>query len=151
MGTKSRLLDVNILIALTWPNHFHHDIVKNWFPSLPGNWATCPFTQTAFLRISSNPAIVDKAVSPHTALTVLNDLTGMSNHVFIPADIDLTEIEEIPSHLFFGHRQVTDFYLLLLAKETGCILSTLDQHLFRVAQETEFALSVELIEPVLGG
>jgi predicted nucleic acid-binding protein len=25
------LLDVNVLIALAWPNHVHHGIARNWF------------------------------------------------------------------------------------------------------------------------
>jgi predicted nucleic acid-binding protein len=25
------LLDVNVLIALAWPNHVHHDLAQTWF------------------------------------------------------------------------------------------------------------------------
>lgn len=26
-----RLLDVNVLVALAWPNHVHHEAVQAWF------------------------------------------------------------------------------------------------------------------------
>jgi hypothetical protein len=142
---KTYLLDVNVLISLTWPNHVHHDLVRMWFRKLDGPWATCPLTQTSFVRISSNPAIVGETVQPQQALNILKELTSMSNHSFLHRSIDLTEIKDIPHQLFFGHRQVTDFYLLLLAKETGCIFATLDHRLYRGAQSAGFASSIELI------
>jgi len=46
------LLDVNVLIALGWPNHKHHASAHRWFSSIAaGGWATCPLTQCAFVRI----------------------------------------------------------------------------------------------------
>lgn len=37
-----RLLDVNVLIALAWPNHVHHDAAGSWFARLRRTgWATC--------------------------------------------------------------------------------------------------------------
>ena len=40
------LLDVNVLIALGWPNNKHHDSARRWFASIAaGGWATCPLTQ----------------------------------------------------------------------------------------------------------
>ncbi|MGI9022281.1 MAG: type II toxin-antitoxin system VapC family toxin, partial [Acidimicrobiales bacterium] len=56
------LLDVNVLIALAWPNHVHHDRARSWF-SGPGSsgWATRPLPQHGFVRVSSHPML------PHAA------------------------------------------------------------------------------------
>ena len=49
------LLDVNVLIALMWPSHEGHKHVRPWFHRNAGDgWATCPFTEAAFVRIVSN-------------------------------------------------------------------------------------------------
>ena len=66
------LLDVNVLIALAWANHQHHDAAHHWFASQrSGPWATCPLTQVAFVRISANPRIVDATVPAAIATGVL--------------------------------------------------------------------------------
>jgi uncharacterized protein len=50
------LLDVNVLVALTWPTHIHHLAARSWFDATGGaGWATCPVTQLGFVRVSSNP------------------------------------------------------------------------------------------------
>ena len=37
------LLDVNVLIALAWPNHVHHVAARAWFEEhREEGWATCP-------------------------------------------------------------------------------------------------------------
>ena len=57
-----RLLDVNVLIALTWPNHVHHDAARSWFTEVRNTgWATCPLTEAGFVRISCNPSAVKQA------------------------------------------------------------------------------------------
>jgi len=48
------LLDTNALIALGWENHEHHAVVTRWLRRIKA-FATCPFTQGGFVRISSNP------------------------------------------------------------------------------------------------
>ena len=51
------LLDANLLIALAWPEHEAHNRAGSWFARHSrSGWATCPFTQAAFVRILSNPA-----------------------------------------------------------------------------------------------
>ncbi len=48
----TRLLDVNVLIALTWPHHVHHNAAKSWFAGVRGNgWTTCPLTEAGFVRV----------------------------------------------------------------------------------------------------
>ena len=45
------LLDVNVLLALAWPNHMHHADSKAWFDrEAPHGWATCALTQLSLNR-----------------------------------------------------------------------------------------------------
>jgi toxin-antitoxin system PIN domain toxin len=129
------LLDVNVLIALAWPSHTHHSIVRSWFREHARTaWATCPITQAAFIRISSNPAIIADAVRPEQALEKLKDLTGRSGHYFWPDDVSMAETSFSFPSLLIGHRQVTDAYLLALALENNGCLATLDRGLFEMAR-----------------
>jgi len=122
------LPDINVLIALAWPSHIHHRQARKWFEALgDAPWATCPFTQSGFIRISSNPSIIEDAVSPREALQVLRRLTGLGQHLFWPHDLDFTGAAELPISLVMGHRQVTDAYLLGLAIRHRGALVTLDR------------------------
>ena len=51
-----RLLDVNVLIALSLPNHVHHGLVSRWFDGV-ARWATCSITQSAYIRLLLNPKV----------------------------------------------------------------------------------------------
>lgn len=120
------LPDVNVLVALAWPNHIHHREARDWFAALGSHpWATCPFTQSGFIRVSSNPRIADHAASPREAVQVLRQLTRIGKHAFWPDDLDFTG-DEIPLGLLVGHRQVTDAYLLGLVIHHGGRLVTFD-------------------------
>ncbi len=124
---KIGLLDVNMLIALAWPSHVHHRQAQDWFVKhAPHGWATCPLTQCAFVRISSNPKIIPDAVTPREALALLEQTVRMSTHRFWPDDATILD-PHVPSALLVGHRQVTDAYLLGLAIRQGGRLVTLDR------------------------
>jgi len=123
---KVGLLDVNVLIALCWPTHVHHDVAHKWYRAHASQgWATCPLTQCAFVRISSNPKIIREAVSVGDAIDVLQAMTESANHVFWPDDLRVSD-RSFPAKLIVGHRQVTDAYLLGLAVKHGGRLVTLD-------------------------
>lgn len=112
---KTSLLDVNMLIALAWPSHVHHRQAHAWFSqNAARGWATCPLTQCAFVRISSNPKIIPEAVTPREALALLSQMTGMKTHTFWKDEIGILD-KHVPSGLLVGHRQITDAYLLGLA------------------------------------
>src|SRR5207249_268168 len=118
---------VNVLVALAWPSHVHHRRAADWFASPEAEpWATCPFTQSGFIRVSSNPSIVEPAVTPSEALALLRRLTGLQQHQFWADDLDLTR-DDLPFRFVMGHRQVTDAYLLGLAIARNGRLVTLDR------------------------
>ncbi|MBL8271012.1 TA system VapC family ribonuclease toxin [Steroidobacter sp.] len=131
---KAYLLDVNVLIALAWPNHTEHNRVQEWFANeRRRGWATCLVTQLAFIRVSSNPA-VPHHVSPSVAQRYLSEITALPDHSF------WDEPEHGYAHASFGstmprtstHQWVTDGYLATLALIHGGRLATLDKQLLRV-------------------
>lgn len=127
----THLLDVNLLVALAWPSHVHHEVARAWFDSARGSgWATCPLTVLGFVRISSNPRAVgaDDVVSPEEALALVSGVTTSDDaHVFWPDDLELSS--SWSPALVVGHRQVTDAYLARLAQAHGGRLATLDRRL----------------------
>jgi toxin-antitoxin system PIN domain toxin len=121
------LLDVNMLIALAWPNHVHHYEANAWFTvNQSKGWATCPLTQSAFIRVSSNPKIIPEAVTPREAIVLLKMIVSMKYHVFWPDDVSYSDVL-VPTELLVGHRQVTDAYLLGLSIHHKGKLVTLDR------------------------
>ena len=104
---KSYLLDTNVLLALAWPNHVHHRDAVEWFRARGSlGFATCPLTQTGFVRISSNPSFTAHAVTPGEAIALLARLTAMPGHAFWPDDLPLSDAFPDDSPLA-THRQVT--------------------------------------------
>ena len=77
------LLDVNVLVALAWPNHLRHHAVRWWFNQqrLAG-WATCPLTEAGFVRVSCNPSAVHHSVTPRDAIALLQRLRALETHCF---------------------------------------------------------------------
>lgn len=122
------LLDVNMLVALAWPSHVHHRQAHAWFAvNQSAGWATCPLTECAFVRVSSNPKIVPEAVTPAEALALLREMISLKHHVFWPDDIPFHRAP-VPTELLAGHRQVTDAYLLGLCIRHKGKLVTLDRN-----------------------
>ena len=122
------LFDVNLLIALMWPAHEDHDKAQEWFAhNAHQGWATCPFTQAAFVRIASNPAFSPDAVSPTEAAAVLASNLKHPHDQFWPDEITFTQAIQPFSDRLAGHQQVTDAYLLGLAMHRKGKLATMDQ------------------------
>ncbi|MCW5982523.1 MAG: hypothetical protein KIT09_30835 [Bryobacteraceae bacterium] len=87
------LLDVNVLLALAWPHHVHHRAAREWFAAHRSQgWATCPFTQAAFVRLSSQPAAVKVAVTVQDAMRTLETAVAAAEHVFWPNEHGIPEI-----------------------------------------------------------
>ena len=128
------LLDTNLLIALLWPSHERHTTAVEWFTRHRAQgWATCPLTQSGFIRIVSNPAFSRDAVRPSEAAHVLSANTAAPDHLFWPADGSFRDVCSFAGPRLVGHQQVTDAYLLGLALRHGGSLATLDE---RIAQLT---------------
>ena len=130
------LLDVNVLVALLWPAHEHHDAAHRWFRARrPARWATCPLTQLSFVRVVSNPAFSRESLSPAKAVALLAANLAHPGHRF------WTDSQEVPqalrprAQLLQGHQQFTDAYLLGLAKKRNGAVATFDRGLAGLAGE----------------
>jgi toxin-antitoxin system PIN domain toxin len=124
------LLDTNVLIALSWPNHVHHEIALKWFTKHQRHgWATCPMTQSGFVRVSSNRAVIPEARSPGESAALLREILALPHHHFWADDISLAASEFVEMSRVVGFRQVTDAHLLALALRHGGCLATLDRDL----------------------
>jgi toxin-antitoxin system PIN domain toxin len=123
------LLDVNVLLAIAWPNHqFHAAAIAAL--STRKRWATCALTQLGFIRISSNPAAVGVAKSPQEATGTLAAMVADSLHFYLdslPAPASEDWHDTFANLL--GHQQVTDAYLLRLAAVNNAVLVTFDRRL----------------------
>jgi toxin-antitoxin system PIN domain toxin len=142
------LLDVNVLIALAWPQHVHHAQAHTWFDRIGRlSWASCPLTQLGFTRISSNPKIIAQAVSPQQALQALERMVALPGHAFWSDDVSPVGQSAFQSLPVVGHRQVTDAYLLALCLHHNGRLATLDRSLPELcgSAAAERASLVELI------
>jgi uncharacterized protein len=123
-----RLLDVNVLVALAWPNHIHHARALDWFRAVRGHgWATCPLTESGFVRVSSNTRAIPGAQSPHEAIALLRRLRAIAEHTFWSDEVSAAHEGPGPFDRVVGYRQVTDAHLLSLAIQRGGRLATFDQ------------------------
>jgi len=121
------LLDANVLFPLLWFKHVHHDAAHRWFSPYTGNWATCPLTQCAFVRLASNPQTTSDPVTVPEAIAVLRGFVANPSHVFWHDDIQITNDQLIPTRRLRGHKQVTDAYLFGLCVKQGGQLVTFDR------------------------
>ena len=125
------LLDVNALVALAWDSHVHHARMREWFSTHgPAGWATCPVSESGFVRVSSNPKVLPSPIGVAAARAVLAALRAAGAHRFLPDDVSLTD-GDVPD--IAGHRQVTDAHLLTLARRRGVQLVTFDAGLAHLA------------------
>jgi hypothetical protein len=129
------LLDVNALVALAWDSHVHHATMRAWFASNgSGGWATCPITESGFVRVSSNPIVLPSAIGVDAARGVLSTLRSHPNHRFIADDVSMGD-SDVPS--IAGYRQVTDAHLVTLAHRGAMRLVTFDSSILAMAGEND--------------
>ncbi len=125
------LLDVNALVALAWDSHVHHAAMRKWFTANSGDgWATCPVTESGFVRVSSNPKVLPSSIAVEAARNVLSALREVDGHRFLVNDVSLNHPDLPP---LVGHRQVTDAQLLTLARRHGIHLVTFDAGIAELA------------------
>lgn len=115
------LADGNVLIALTVLDHVHHRTAVEWFERAEPPLATCPITQGTLLRF-----LLREGKSAAEAMMVLDAIAEQPWHTFWP---DALPYEAAHLVGVIGHRQVTDAYLVALARHQGARVATLDRGL----------------------
>ena len=130
MSDELFLLDVNVLIARIYEDHLHHSSIKRWFDSgAQKTWATCGFTQSAFLRICSQRAFQSDPLSIGQLRELLSHNTRHLSHRYLPINVMADDVFEVCSGGLVGHRQVTDAWLLTIAVKSHAKLVTFDEGL----------------------
>jgi uncharacterized protein len=134
------LLDVNVLIALLWPAHEGHLQAQHWFDrNSHQGWATCPFTQGAFVRIVTNPAFSSDAVTPQEAIKLLRSNFDNPSHRSWEDEISFVQAVQPFERRLKDHQQVTDAYLLGLAIHKKGKLATMDRAVMALRPEKSHA------------
>lgn len=124
------LLDVNALVALFDPDHVHHEAAHRWFAAhRSAGWATCPLTENGVVRVLSNPAYSATAERPAQVIERLRAFCESGDHAFWPDGVSLRDTATFLSTLPIAYRQLTDVYLLGLAKTQGGRLATFDRRI----------------------
>ena len=129
------LVDVNLLVALTWADHVHHAAAHAWFAASDGRWSTCAVTQAGFVRISANPSVLAQPVSVSEATAVLRAAIGRRGHTFLVDPAGFVDNQLVPHDRIVGHRQVTDAHLVAIARHHGATVSTLDRSMAMLAPD----------------
>jgi uncharacterized protein len=136
------LLDVNALVALAWDSHVHHAAMRSWFAANGHRgWATCPITESGFVRVSSNPKVLPSPIGVEPARAVLSALRTADEHRFLVDDVSIGDAD-VPR--ISGHRQVTDAHLLALARRRGVRLVTFDAGVLTLAEGHDVELITAL-------
>jgi toxin-antitoxin system PIN domain toxin len=119
------LLDVNMLIALAWDDHVHHQAAHAWFSTCAQiGFATCNVTQSGFIRVSLNPKVVRCGMNTTDAIAKLKSITSQPKHKFW--EDGPVQIESELWQTVTGHGEVTDMNLLLIAQRHGGRLATFE-------------------------
>jgi len=146
--TRRALLDVNVLIALFDPDHIHHDLAHDWFADNRSHgWATCPLTENGFVRVMANPAYGSLVAGTSELLSRLGAFCRADDHQFWPDSVSLRDQTQFDPAMATGHRQLTDIYLLGLARAHGGRLATFDRSIRMKAVIGATALTLAVIEP----
>jgi toxin-antitoxin system PIN domain toxin len=128
----TKLLDSNVLIALVVADHVHNAAAEAWLAESGDPFATCPITQGSLVRL-----LIREGQSGAAARAVVAGVSDHPRHEFWP---DSVSYRDVPLGGLIGHRQVTDAYLVGLARAHSGILATFDRGL-----ASQYADVVELI------
>jgi uncharacterized protein len=134
------LFDVNVLMALLWENHEHHQLARGWLRGVR-DFATCPVTQLGFARVSSHPAL-GYSMSPDQAFSVLRSFLSDQRHHFVSDDLSCVD-RVVRTDVMTSANQITDHYLVALARHHRFTLATFDEPLAKT-----FAKESDLVQLV---
>jgi toxin-antitoxin system PIN domain toxin len=122
------LLDVNVLVALLVPEHEHHARAQQWFATeaVVNGWATCAVTELGAIRVCAQ--LPGGAWPPEATADRLLLLTATGReYVWWPDVVSPVILPEVRAAA--TAKQVTDRYLLGLARKNAGRLATFDQAL----------------------
>lgn len=124
------LLDVNVLIALLDPDHVQHNAAHAWFGQVGHvSWASCPLTENGVLRIIGHPKYPNTPGVPAVVVSLVTQLRAHPGHAFWPDDVSLLDSQQVDPSRLLSAAQLTDTYLLALARVHSGKLASFDRRL----------------------
>ena len=134
MSEPAYLPDVNVLIAISDPEHAGHYAAAAWHQSIrTAVFLLCPVTEAGFVRLRTNPSVGGESMSD--AILLLRRVAALPNCAHLPVSHSWLELIQPLTPRLYGYRQVTDALLLGLAIRNGAILVTLDRAIQALAGE----------------
>lgn len=147
-SARVALLDVNVLVALFFPDHVHHDLAHDWFADHRAQgWATCPLTENGLIRVACQQPSGDAILRPADVVDHLKRFCEDTHHRAWTDTVSLTDAALFAPQFIRGHRQLTDVYLLGLATKMGGKLATFDRTIPIKAVRGATPDSLRVIEP----
>jgi toxin-antitoxin system PIN domain toxin len=131
--TSSIFPDVNVWLALTYPDHVHHEIAGRWFDSL-GDAAVfvfCRQTQLGFFRLLTNAVVLGKDVRTQRQCWETYDRwidAGKAILAREPRGLE-SELRSRTTSESVSPKEWADAYLAAFAQAAGLSLVTFDQAL----------------------
>jgi toxin-antitoxin system PIN domain toxin len=136
------LPDVNVLLALMWPQHIGHLAARAWLRGHAATgWATTPITESGFVRLSCDRAVVQAPTDPPGALAALAQLTAVGSHRFVADEVVGVLAPQLVSHVR-GYRHVTDAHLLSICAQAGLTMVTFDRGMTSLAPRNSALIHV---------
>jgi toxin-antitoxin system PIN domain toxin len=113
------LPDVNVLVALLDPGHIHHEAAHRWWAGHKSKpWATCALTENGLIRVLTQPRYPNRLESISQAIALLRGWkeAERATHQWWSSEVSLTDQQLFASDKLAGPGQVTDVFLLGLAR-----------------------------------
>lgn len=114
------LLDANVVIAAAVLEHERHEAANQWLAAVD-RFSVCPIVEGALIRF-----LLRSGEAAITAGRLLAEIRAQPRCDFIADDLSYADVD-VSSLL--GHRQVTDAYLVRLARQHRHRLATFDEGL----------------------
>lgn len=128
------LLDVNVLVALIDPGHVAHEAAHTWFEKTGrADWATCPLTENGVIRVVGHPKYPNTPGTPAAVAKIVATLRSLPGHCFWAEDLSLIGSDLVDPARILTSAQVTDTYLLALARSRDGLLASFDRRLSTAA------------------
>lgn len=127
--TNRVLLDVNVLLALAWDGHVHHERAHEKFAEVTA-WCTSAITEIGLLRMLLTEAVVGERIHAGDALRMLGAIRATPGWGWLADDLS-PMTWTVADGVLLGRRQVTDLHLVNLAASNDCVLGTFDAGLQR--------------------
>lgn len=116
-----------------------------WFRGVRDEgWATCPLTESGFVRVSSNARVIPDARTAAEAIDLLTRIRALPGHEFWHDDVSPTDADGDagPFSRVVGYRQVTDAHLLSLAIRNGGSVATFDRGMTELVPDHPSAIEL---------